>query len=83
MSPTSRAELRRELTRIVFLVEVFGNDHTRSAIDGVVRSEHVGAEYVECVLRHRRQRAPMPPPLKLGRPDLDDLDREGVVVAGT
>lgn len=78
MSPPG-AGLRRELTRIVFLVEVFGNDHTRSAIEEVMRSGHVGAEYV---LRHHRQRAPMPPP-KLGRPDLDDLDRQGVVVAGT
>lgn len=65
--------IRRELTRLVFLVEVFGNEHTRSAMGEVMRSGHVGAEYVEYVLRHRRNLAPMPPPLRLGRPDLDAL----------
>ena len=65
--------IRRELARLVFLVEVFGNEQTRSAIDEVMRSGHVGAEYVEYVLRHRRQLAPMPPPLRLGRADLDAL----------
>jgi hypothetical protein len=38
-----------------------------------MRSGHVGAEYVEYVLRHRRQLTPMPPPLRLGRPVLDAL----------
>jgi transposase len=65
--------IRREVTRLVFLVEVFGAEQTRSAIDEVMRSGHVGAEYVEYVLRHRRQLAPMPPPLRLGRPELDGL----------
>lgn len=65
--------IRRELTRLVFLVEVFGNDQTRSAIEEVMRSGHVGTEYVEYVLRHRRNLTPMPAPLKLGRPDLDGL----------
>lgn len=65
--------IRRELTRLVFLVEVFGNEQTRSAINEVMRSGHVGAEYVEYVLRHRRNLTPMPPPLRLGRPDLDGL----------
>jgi transposase len=65
--------IRREVTRLVFLVEVFGSEHLRSAIDEVMRSGHVGAEYVEYVLRHRRNVTPMPPPLRLGRPDLDGL----------
>ena len=65
--------IRREVTRLIFLVEVFGNEHTRSAMEEVMRSGHVGAEYVEYVLRHRRQLAPMPAPLRLGRPELDGL----------
>ncbi len=46
---------------------------TRSSMEEVMRSGHVGAEYVEYVLRHRRQLAPMPAPLRLGRPELDGL----------
>lgn len=65
--------IRREVTRLVFLVEVFGDHNTREAIDEVMRSGHVGAEYVEYVLRHRRRLAPQPPPVRLGRPDLDGL----------
>lgn len=65
--------IRKELTRLVFLAEVFGTEHLRAAMDEVMRSGHVGAEYVEYVLRHRRQVTPMPPPLRLGRPDLDAL----------
>lgn len=65
--------IRREVTRLVFLVEVFGHENTRAAIDEVMRSGHVGAEYVEYVLRHRRRLAPQPPPVRLGRPDLDGL----------
>ena len=65
--------IRRELTRLVFLAEVFGCEHLRAAMDEVMRSGHVGAEYVEYVLRHRRQVAPLPPPLRLGRPELDAL----------
>jgi len=65
--------IRSEVTRLVFLVEVFGADQTRTAIEEVMRSGHVGAEYVEYVLRHRRHLAPMPPPLRLGRPELDGL----------
>lgn len=65
--------IRREVTRLVFLVEVFGDQNTREAIDEVMRSGHVGVEYVEYVLRHRRRLAPQPPPVRLGRPDLDGL----------
>lgn len=65
--------IRREVTRLIFLVEVFGNEQTRTAMEEVMRSGHVGADYVEYVLRHRRHLAPMPPPLRLGRPELDSL----------
>jgi len=65
--------IRREVTRLVFLVEVFGAEQTRTAMEEVMHSGHVGADYVEYVLRHRRHLAPMPPPLRLGRPELDGL----------
>lgn len=68
--------IRRELARLVFLVEVFGNEQTRSAMQEVMASGHVGAEYIEYVLRHRRQLSPSPPPLRLGRADLDALALE-------
>lgn len=68
--------IRKELTRLVFLVEVFGNEQTREAMQEVMRSGHVGAEYVEYVMRHRRHLAPMPKPLRLGRPELDALTLE-------
>jgi len=35
---------------------------------------HVGAEYVEYVLRHKRGLVPAPPPLRLGDPELDTLN---------
>jgi transposase len=66
--------IRREVTRLIFLVEVFGNEQTRSAMEEVMRSGHVGAEYVEYVLRHRRHLTPAAPPLRLGKPELDTLD---------
>jgi hypothetical protein len=34
---------------------------------------HVGAEYVEYVLRHKRGLRPAAPPLRLGDPELDAL----------
>ena len=61
------------MLRIVFLVELFGVSATRSAIDEVMKTGHVGAEYVEYILRHKRGLVPAPPPLRLGQPDLDGL----------
>lgn len=69
----SSRSIQREMVRIVFLVELFGIAATRSAIEEVMRSGHVGAEYVEYVLRHKRRLKPAPPPLRLGQPDLDSL----------
>lgn len=65
--------LQREVVRLTFLAEVFGLSTTADAMDEVMRSGHVGAEYVEYVLRHRRGLVPSAPPLKLGRPELDGL----------
>jgi len=65
--------LAREAQRLVFLVELFGESATRSAVAEVMATGHVGAEYVEYVLRHKRGLRPAPPPLKLGDPQLDLL----------
>lgn len=67
----SSRSVQREMVRIVFLVELFGSSATASAIDEVMQTGHVGAEYVEYVLRHKRGLLPAPPPLRLGQPDLD------------
>lgn len=65
--------LQRETLRLVFLSELFGITATRAAIDDVMQTGHVGAEYVEYVLRHKRGLTPQATALKLGRPELDDI----------
>ena len=65
--------LRRECVRLTFLVELFGDSATASAIDEVMRTGHVGAEYVEHVLRYKRGLAPCAAPLRLGDPALDGI----------
>lgn len=65
--------LRKETERLVFLAEVFGNGPVLDAISDVMRTGHVGAEYVEYVLRHQKGLSPAAPPLRLGRPELDEL----------
>jgi hypothetical protein len=65
--------LHRETARLTFLVEIFGPSQTREAIDEVMRTGHVGAEYVEYVLRHKKGLRPSPPPLRLGDPALDEI----------
>jgi transposase len=68
--------LQREVMRLTFLVEVFEASPTADAMDEVMREGHVGAEYVEFVLRHRRGLRPTAPALRLGRPELDNLSFE-------
>ena len=65
--------IKRESVRLILLVELFGATATADAIDEVMRSGHVGAEYVEYVLRHKRGLTPAAPPLRLGDPELDTL----------
>ena len=65
--------LQREATRLIFLVEIFGPSQTRDAIGEVMKTGHVGAEYVEYVLRHKKGLVPSPPPLRLGNPALDGI----------
>jgi transposase len=69
-----RRSIQREMVRLTFLCELFGDTATRSAAQEVMRSGHVGAEYVEYVLRHKRKLEPQAPPLRLGRPELDALN---------
>ncbi len=66
--------LQRETTRLVLLVELFGEKATASAIEEVMRTGHVGVEYVEYVLRHKRGLVPSAAPLYLGDPELDCIN---------
>jgi transposase len=63
----------RETVRLIFLVELFGEQATREAIAEVMATGHVGAEYVEYVLRHKKGLTPSAAPLRLGDPVLDAL----------
>jgi hypothetical protein len=65
--------IERECTRLTFLVELFGDSAVQSAVDEVMRTGHVGCEYVEYVLRHKRCLTPSPAPLRLGVPQLDAI----------
>ncbi len=38
-----------------------------------MRTGHVGAEYIEYVMRHKRKLVALPAPLRLGNPALDAL----------
>ena len=69
---TSRS-VHRECTRLVLLVELFGQSATSSAVNEVMQTGHVGAEYVEYVLRHKRGLQPQCPPLLLGNDELDSI----------
>jgi transposase len=65
--------IHRETVRLTLLVELFGGAATQSAVAEVMQTGHVGAEYVEYVLRHKRGLAPKPPPLRLGNDALDRI----------
>jgi transposase len=64
--------LHRETVRLVFFAEVYGVPETAEAMSEVMASGHVGADYVEYVLRQKKGLVPGTPPLKLGHPELDD-----------
>lgn len=65
--------VHRETVRLTFLVELFGEQATRAAIAEVMAAGHVGAEYIEYVLRHKKGLTPSAAPLRLGDPVLDAL----------
>jgi transposase len=65
--------IHRETVRLTLLVELFGAAATQSAVAQVMQTGHVGAEYVEYVLRHKRGLVPQSPPLRLGNDELDRI----------
>lgn len=65
--------IHRETVRLTFLVELFGEKATRAAMAEVMATGHVGAEYVEYILRHKKGLTPSAAPLRLGDPVLDAL----------
>ena len=65
--------MSRETVRLTHLTELFGIPATAQAIAEVMASGHVGAEYVEFILRHKRGLRPLAPPLRLGDPELDGI----------
>lgn len=69
-----RRSITRELSRLTFLCELFTERATADAMAEVMATGHVGAEYVEYVLRHKRCLVPAPAPLRLGDPELDALN---------
>jgi transposase len=68
-----RKSLHRESVRLVLLVELFGAAATQSSIEEVMATGHVGVEYVEYVLRHKRGLTPHPEPLRLHIPELEGV----------
>jgi hypothetical protein len=69
----SRRSIRLEEQRLVLLAELFGASATTSAMLEVMKTGHVGAEYVEHVMRFKRRLEPAAPPLRLGNPALDSI----------
>jgi transposase len=65
--------LRREIEHLVLLSELFGDSPTRTAVEEVMATGHVGAEYVEYVLRHKKGLSPTHTPLRLGNEELDGI----------
>ncbi|MEM6275270.1 MAG: IS21 family transposase [Myxococcota bacterium] len=68
--------IKREAERLTFLSELFGERHTAAAMREVMHTGHVGAEYVEYVLRHKRKLRPQGIAVHLGDPALDHLSFE-------
>jgi hypothetical protein len=64
--------LHRETVRLVFFAEVYGVPATAEAMAEVMADGHVGADFVEYVLRQKKGLEPGAPPLRLGVPELDD-----------
>lgn len=65
--------LRKEIERLVLLSELWGSAPVRDAIARVMATGHVGAEYVEYLLRHNKGLSPGPDPLRLGDEALDGI----------
>ena len=68
-----RRSLQREIVRLTFLVEIFGATTAVEAVREVLATGHVGAEYVEYVIRRKKGAVPTHRPLRLGDPALDSI----------
>jgi hypothetical protein len=55
------------------LCELFDHADVASATDEVMRTGHVGSEYVEFVLRNKRGLVPSAVPLRLGNAEFDAM----------
>ncbi|HXN42575.1 MAG TPA: IS21 family transposase [Myxococcaceae bacterium] len=64
--------LRKEIQRLVLLSELYGDSATRASMEEVMATGHVGAEYVEYVLRYKKGLSPVHT-LKLGNEELDGI----------
>jgi hypothetical protein len=49
-----KRSVQRQTTRLILLGELFGEEATRAAMAEVIATGHVGAEYIEYVLRHKK-----------------------------
>jgi transposase len=65
--------IHRELVRMTLLCELFDHADVASATDEVMRTGHVGSEYVEFVLRNKRGLVPSAVPLRLGNAEFDAM----------
>ena len=65
--------LRREIQQLVLLSELYGDTPVRGAMGEVMATGHVGAEYIEYVLRYKKGLSPGPAPLKLNDAALDGI----------
>jgi hypothetical protein len=69
----STRSLKREGVRLICLAELFGTRQTEEAMARVMHTGHVGADYVEHVLR-KQQSQPRPPLIRLGDEALDSIE---------
>jgi transposase len=65
--------LQRETVRLTLMVELFGESATAAAVAEVMKTGHVGCEYVEYTLRHKKRLIPAADPLYLGDAALDSI----------
>lgn len=72
LSANSRS-LQREAVRLVFLSELFGEPETAAAMEDVMRTGHVGVEYVEYLMRHKKKLPHLAAPVRLNDPELDNI----------
>lgn len=68
----STRSLKREGVRLICLAELFGTKETENAMEQVMQSGHVGADYVEHVLRKRGASRPRQL-IRLGDASLDSI----------